>query len=228
MDTDSANSEASCKETTPGKTGRPPPIILTSAVNLIQLQKQLKGVVSEDFEFRSTRNETRVITRGLADFQSIKSYFDNQSLQYYTVFPKSEKPIKAVIRHLPYTTPAEDISDGLVSVGFDVVSVKQMTFTRRSPPEESKVINLPLFLVTLPRTAKSQEIFRLPSLCHIAIRVEAYGAQNSLTQCHNCQQFGHVWANCKQPPRCLWCGGGHLHKDCPEKGNTTSTPACCN
>jgi hypothetical protein len=49
-----------------------------------------------------------------------------------------------------------------------------------------------------------------------------------LTQCHNCQQFGHVWANYKPPPRCLWCGGGHLHRECPEKGNTTSTPTCCN
>jgi hypothetical protein len=35
-----------------------------------------------------------------------------------------------------------------------------------------------------------------PSLCHIA----------------------HVWANCKQLPRCL-CGSGHLHKE-PQKGNT--------
>jgi hypothetical protein len=26
----------------------------------------------------------------------------------------------------------------------------------------------------------------------------------------------------------LWCGGGHLNKDCPEKGNASSTPACCN
>jgi hypothetical protein len=70
----------------------------------------------------------------------------------------------------------------------------------------------------LPRTTKFQEISLLTSLCHIAIRVEAYGAQNGLTQCHNCQQFGHVWANCKQPPRCLWCGGGHRHKECLEKG----------
>jgi hypothetical protein len=133
-----------------------------------------------------------------------------------------------VIRHLPLNTPAEDISDGLVSLGFDVVSVKQMTATRRSPPEKSKITNLPLFLVTLPRTAKSQETFRLSSLCHIAIRMEACRAQNALTQYHKCQQFGHVWANCKQPPRCLWCGGGHLHKECPEKENTSSTPTCCN
>jgi hypothetical protein len=26
----------------------------------------------------------------------------------------------------------------------------------------------------------------------------------------------------------MWCGGGNLHKDCPETGNTSSTPACCN
>jgi hypothetical protein len=25
----------------------------------------------------------------------------------------------------------------------------------------------------------------------------------------------------------LWCGGGHLHKDCPEE-NVSWTPACCN
>jgi hypothetical protein len=29
-----------------------------------------------------------------------------------------------VIRHLPHNTPAEDISDELVSLGFDVVIVK--------------------------------------------------------------------------------------------------------
>jgi hypothetical protein len=87
--------------------------------------------------------------------------------------------------------------------------------------------NLPLFLITLPRTAKSQEIFNLNSLCHISIGVEAYRAQSGLTQCHNCQQFGHVWANCRQPPRCMWCGGGHWHKECP-KENASSTPVHCN
>jgi hypothetical protein len=103
-----------------------------------------------------------------------------------------------------------------------------MSTTRRSPSEGTLSKNLPLFLITLPRTAKSQEIFRLTALCHIAVRVETYRAQNGLTQCHNCQQFGHVWAICKQPPRCLWRRGGHLHKECPEKENAASIPACCN
>jgi hypothetical protein len=100
----------------------------------------------------------------MADFLAVKSHFEGNNLSFYTLFSKSENPIKTVIRHLPLNTPAEDICDGLVSLGFDVVSVKQMTTTRRSPPEEPKILNLPLFLVTLPRTAKSQQIFQLPSL----------------------------------------------------------------
>jgi hypothetical protein len=182
MDTDSSGSETiPQEEAVPAKTCRPPPIILTSATNLIQLQKQLKNVVKEDFEFRNTRNGTKVITRGMVDFLAIKSHFEGNNLFFFTFYPKSDKPIKAVIRHQPQNTPAEDICDGLVSLGFDVVSVKLMTTTLWSAPEESKTINLPRFLVTLRRTAKSQEIFHLPSLCHIAMRVEAYRSQSALT-----------------------------------------------
>jgi hypothetical protein len=74
---------------------------------------------------------------------------------------------------------------------------------------------------------KFQEIFKLNSLNHIIVKVESYRAQTGLRQCYNCQNFGHVWANCKQPPRCLWCSGGHLHGECPKKTNTEYVPSCC-
>jgi hypothetical protein len=78
----------------------------------------------------------------MADFQSVKSHFEAHNLSYYSFYPKSEKPMNAVIRHLPHNTPA-DISDGLVSLGFDVIRVKQMTATRWSPSNGSTTINLP-------------------------------------------------------------------------------------
>jgi hypothetical protein len=40
-----------------------------------------------------------------------------------------------------------------------------------------------LFLITLCRMAKSDDIFWLTSLCHIAIKVEGYRTQNRLMQC---------------------------------------------
>jgi hypothetical protein len=226
MEMESCGTEENQQDEAPTvKTGKPPPIVITATTNLLQLQNIIRGVVKENFEFRNTRNGTRVLTHSLTDFAAVKSYLESRNLAYFT-YPKSLKPIKAVLRHLPTDTPAEDISDGLIDAGFDIISVKQMTSTRRSPTEGTR--NLPLFLITLPRTAKSQDIFQLKTLCHISIRVRAYKSQNGLTQCHNCQQFGHVWANCKQPPRCMWCGGGHLHKGCPEKENAASIPACCN
>jgi hypothetical protein len=229
MDTDFSSKETTSNEmAVPGQTGRPPPIILTSTTNLIQLQKQLLSVVKRTFEFQSTRIGTRVITSGMADFQSVKSHFDTNNLSYYLFYSKSEKHVQAVIGHMPHNSPAKDISDGLVSLGFDVISIMQMTAIHQSPPVGSKTMNRPLIQITLPRTAKSQEIFQLPSLWHIVIRVQAHRVQTGLRQCRNCQQFGHVWANCKRSPRCLWCCGGHQHKECPKKRNTSSARTCCN
>jgi hypothetical protein len=141
------------------KTGRPPPIVLTSTTNLMQLQRQVKNIVTGSFVFRNTRSGTRIVTKEMADFSAIKKHLETHNLSYFTFFPKSEKPVKAVIRHLPRDTSAEDISDGVVTLGFDVISVRQMTATRRTPPEGTNIVSLHLFLVTLPKTAKSQELF---------------------------------------------------------------------
>jgi hypothetical protein len=105
--------------------GPPPPIVLTSQLNLIQSQRQLRGLLKGNFEFRSTRNGTTIVTKEMAGFLAIPSHFESNYLPYFTFCPKSQKPIQAVIRHLPFTTPAEDISDGLVDIGFDVIRVKK-------------------------------------------------------------------------------------------------------
>jgi hypothetical protein len=95
----------------------------------------------------------------LADFAAVKSHLEANNLPYFTFYPKYVKPFKAVIRHLPMNTPAADILEGLMELSFDIISVKQMTSTRRSQSEKTPTRNLPLFLITLPRKAKSQEIF---------------------------------------------------------------------
>jgi hypothetical protein len=125
MDTDSSGTEATNnEEAVPGKTGRPPPIIQTSTTILIQLQKQLRSALETEPE--SLREEWRICNPSDLASTPITCPIT------HTLCPKSENPMKAVIRHLPHSTPAEDISDGPVSLGFDVINVKQMTATRRS------------------------------------------------------------------------------------------------
>jgi hypothetical protein len=98
----------------------------------------------------------------MAVFMSVKSHFDPKNLCSFN--PKSEKPMKAVIRPLPHNTPTEDISDRLVSLRFDVISVKQMAISRRSPSFGSTNINHPLFPLTSPMIAKFQKDFDYKSI----------------------------------------------------------------
>jgi hypothetical protein len=53
------------------QTGRPPPIFLASTTNLMQVQKQLKCFVNDNFEFRSTRNGTRFVPQKWQIFSRI-------------------------------------------------------------------------------------------------------------------------------------------------------------
>jgi hypothetical protein len=78
----------------------------------------------------------------------------------------------------------------------------------------------------ISKHTKSQEIFNPNSPNHI-IRVGYTELRLALCSATNCQNFGHVQTNWKQPSRCFWCGGDHLHKDWPEKTNTESMPSCC-
>jgi hypothetical protein len=113
------------------------------------LQKKLRGFIKGSFEFLKTRNGTRDVIKDMANFSAIKSYFQKENLPFFTFHRKSLKPIKAVIRHLPSSTPAEEVYEALAELGFDVMSVKQMTSSRRALPEagpKSTNVLLPLFL----------------------------------------------------------------------------------
>jgi hypothetical protein len=96
---------------------------------LTKLQRQVNDLLKGNFEFCSIKNGTRVVTKEMADLSTTRTHFESSNLPYFNFYPKSLKPVKAVIQHLPVSTPAEDISDGLVDLGFDVISVKQMSTT---------------------------------------------------------------------------------------------------
>jgi hypothetical protein len=49
-----------------------------------------------------------------------------------------------------------------------------MTAKRSSPAGDDTLVSLPLFLVTLVRNQKSQEIFKITNLCSIIVKVDAY------------------------------------------------------
>ena len=160
------------------------------------------------------------------DYSTLKQHLEQNKTPYYTFHPKGERPMKSVY-DICLQKP-QNIANELLALGYKVHNVRQMTTTRQQAERGRQTQALSLFLVTLEQEEISQQMFKLTHLNHIIIQVEAYRARTGLTQCYNCQQFEHAWTNCKQPPRCLWCGGRHRHKECPEKDNESSSPSCCN
>jgi hemin uptake protein HemP len=68
MDTESTETENTVPDKeAPKNSGRPPPIVMTSTTNLIRLQGDLKEHVKGEYEFRNTRNGTRIITKEMTD-----------------------------------------------------------------------------------------------------------------------------------------------------------------
>jgi hypothetical protein len=89
--TDKPNSES--QKLSSNKSGRPPPIVLTSTTHLMQLQRNTKDIVTGNTEFRDTRSGTRIVTKVMADFSVIKKYVEKttpQPLLFY-LFPQIRK-----------------------------------------------------------------------------------------------------------------------------------------
>jgi hypothetical protein len=84
--------------------GRPPPIVLTSEVKLLCLQKDLKAVVTGEFFFRNTASGTRITTKNMAGYKTVQNLLSQKGLPFFTFYTKGHKPVKAVIRHLPNNT----------------------------------------------------------------------------------------------------------------------------
>jgi hypothetical protein len=150
------------------------------------------------FEFRTTRKRIKMSTREMADYSAIMRHLHAHNAPYHKLDLQPMKPMKAVIRQLPGDTPAEDTSNEVATLGYSVISVRQMTAILPQPQGGYKT-----FSVTC--NEKFPDIFKLTCPGHIVIKAEEYRAQAGLTQCYNCQKFGHVWAKWRPPPSCcLW------------------------
>ena len=62
---------------------------------------------------------------------------------------------------------------------------------------------------------------------YIAPYIQTASRPISVTQCFNCQSFGHSAKNCRSKQKCLICGESHSHKGCPNKEAKKAKCANC-
>ena len=155
-------------------------------------------------------------------FRSVQNYLIQSKIQFRTYSLDDDKPIKAVIRGLPFKTETEDIKNALHEEGFLDVNVTQMY---RGPV--SKKNYMPLFHVTLAKSPEAGNIFNLNSIMGASCKVEVYKGRKGPSQCYNCQGFFHSAKDCHMAPACCKCAQKHSSRDCTKQYNEPCTCVNC-
>lgn len=196
----------------------PPPIFVRGVVDYTEVCTKLIDLIGVDnFFCKSSADRLKIQTANPDSYRTLVRYLKEENAEFHTYQLHEDKPIRVVIRNLHPTTRTELIKDELEVRLFEVRRVTNVL-------HRITKIQLPLFFVDLEPTQKSSEIFQLSSLLHTKIKIEEPYKPKSISQCNNCQEYGHTKTYCGYPSRCVRCGAHHQSSACP---NSRAVPPKC-
>jgi len=196
----------------------PPPVFVKGVEDFPALCTALIELIGVDnFICKSTTNSLKIQTKDPIAYRALVHFLKSEKAEYHTYQLKEDKPLRIVIRNLHPSTPLNLIKDELEVRFYEVRQVTNVLHKVNKNP-------LPLFFVDLEPTPKSNEIFQLSSLLHCKIKIEEPYKPKTISQCFNCQQYGHTRAYCGYHPRCVRCGADHQSAACP---NPRDAPPKC-
>lgn len=196
----------------------PPPIFVRGVVDFPGICTELIELIGVDnFICKSTVDHLKIQTANPEAYRTLVRYLRNEQAEFHTFQLKEDKPMRIVIRNLHPSTSTELIKSELEHRLYEVRQVTQVIHRISKIP-------LPLFFVDLEPTIHSNEIFKLESILHTKIKIEEPHKPKIISQCQNCQAYGHTKAYCGYTPRCVRCGDDHSSSACP---NSRQDPMRC-
>ncbi|GBO17226.1 hypothetical protein AVEN_14488-1 [Araneus ventricosus] len=143
-------------------------------------------------------------------YQAIQRFCKTQGYECHVIIPKNERPFRVVVKGLGLDYDTEKLKNILVNQGVQVSKITRLTQQRNRQP-------LPFYLVELVKTANVETIYRVNRIGFLKIEIEEFRARKQITQCFNCNGFGHSALGCGYRPRCLKCNGAHRTNQCSIK-----------
>lgn len=199
----------------------PPPIFIKGVDDFPGVCTELIDLIGVDnFHCKSSADRLKIQTANPESYRALVQFLRKENAEFHTYQLQEDKPIRVVIRNIHPTTPCELIKEELVLRLYEVRQVTPVLHRLNKNP-------LPLFFVDLEPTIHSNEIFQLTSLLHTKIIVEEPYKHKTISQCANCQDYGHTKAYCGYSPRCVRCGKDHHSSSCPNSRDEPPKCALC-
>ncbi|KAF0713450.1 Uncharacterized protein FWK35_00036217 [Aphis craccivora] len=213
------NMQTDCTNDPPIKP--PPPIFVRGVEDFPELCTILIALIGVDnFVCKSFTDRLKIQTSTPDAYRSLIRYLKEEKAEYHTYQLQQDKPVRVVIRNLHPSTPTTLIKSELELLQFEVRNITNVLHKTNKYP-------LPLFFVDLEPNSQSKDIYKLTSLLHTKIKVEEPFKAKTISQCLNCQNYGHTKTYCGYPPRCVRCGACHTSSACTKPRDTPPTCALC-
>lgn len=165
--------------------------------------------------------KTQVICASAEDKKIFIDKLKEQKFHFFTFSEPQQKPTIYVLKGLD-KTPTDEVLKMLTD---EKVPATKVTFLIDKE-------NFPVYLVHFERgkvnIAMLQTVHK--AIDNVIVRWERFNrSKKRLTQCRNCQQFGHSATNCGQQYRCVKCTEAHEPGKCSRKTpKDPGQPKCVN
>ncbi|GFX70746.1 nucleic-acid-binding protein from transposon X-element [Trichonephila clavipes] len=166
-----------------GRNGRRiAPIVIDSQSNATELLDQLGKFCDTPLEGRFENGKLRVFPASAEEHRLIQKYISDKKLRSHTFEMAHNKQLKVVLRGLPTDFNQEELMSELHSFGFQPNHISLLRNRKTNP-------NMPLFLVTLPKSPESRGIFNIKNIGFFRVAVEPLNKSTMPPQCYRCQEF---------------------------------------
>lgn len=203
---------------TPVKVHIPPITVLKcKAIELHDLCKQSKLT---NYAIRKISIGLKLFCVSKKDFDSICNALTNK-YEFFTYAAKNEKPYKALLFGLDKRDPSI-IKNQLTELGLKCLDVK---LVHKNGPGRTEFV---IYVVYFQRQSISMKELRQNYSVIEYMKVKwdfQRGSKSKITQCYNCQMYGHGSSRCQVKTFCANCAGSHKTSECKE---TTVKCANCN
>lgn len=202
----------------------PPPIVLHGqSSSHVGLTKLIKEQFTSNFHIKYTKYSVNITINDRADRRKLMEHLKSQEVEFHTYTDSEEKTHAFVIRGLTSDTEPAEIEEQIKNEHrIPVKKCYKMEFKKY--PQQNTTQALFLLITTNKVTLKdiSQKV---KYVMYTRIYFERRRNNKRITQCHNCQSWGHATTNCYAATKCMFCAENHTTKSCEKK---EGKPKCTN
>lgn len=165
--------------------------------------------------------KTQIICANIDDKNSIIQKLKELKFSHFTFSEQSQKPQIYVLKKY-FTTTTDSL---LATLKEEKIPATKVTVFSANP-------EFPTFLVHFePQSTNLNSLQNsFKTVGNVVIKWERFDrARKRLTQCHNCQCYGHAASNCGMARRCIKCLDQHEPGKCARQSKEDDgTPKCVN